>query len=251
MNKVQKPPKNMDPTVYGYLYQLAELLGVELERVETSVESSASAVKEMRAIAGTSRPTPFGDLDALRSLIIKTADTASLQKKIDELKETINGLSLMMSQDYVAVSDFGKYLETLNAEIALDPAAITQYYKFVSELQINVDKIASAVGDYRIETEGYIRSGIVYYEGGVPVYGVAVGQDLSVTEVDGETVIDQKDFRAIYTASKLSFWQDDREVAYISNNQLYITSITALQGVTIGKWDISASRGLAFKWIGG
>lgn len=251
MVNVEKPPKDIEPSVYGYLYQLAEFLGVELERVETVAESSASAVKEMTAIAGTPGSSPYGDLDYLRSLIIKTADTISLQKKIGELSETVNGLSMLMSQDYVAVSDFGKYLETINTEIALDPAAITQYYKFVSELQVNVEKIASAMGDYRVETEGYIRSGIVYYEGGIPVYGVAVGQDLSVTEVDGETVIDQKDFRAIYTASKLSFWQDDKEVAYISNNQLYITSITALQGVTVGKWDISTSRGLAFKWIGG
>ena len=54
-----------------------------------------------------------------------------------------------------------------------------------------------------------------------------------------------------FTASKLSFWQDASEVAYVSNNRLYITNITVLEGVTLGKWQITTASGLAFRWIGG
>ena len=91
----------------------------------------------------------------------------------------------------------------------------------------------------------------LYYEGAVPVYGVAVGQGLTCREVDGEKVVDQSNFRAVFTATRLSFWQDATEVAYVSNNRLYITSITVLGGIGIGQWSIgTAEDGLVFRWIG-
>lgn len=56
---------------------------------------------------------------------------------------------------------------------------------------------------------------------------------------------------ATFTASKLSFWQDASEVAYVSNNRLYITNITVLEGVSIGEWEISSENGLVIRWMGG
>ena len=91
----------------------------------------------------------------------------------------------------------------------------------------------------------------MYYDGAVPVYGVAVGQDLTCREIDGQRVVEQSNFRAVFTASRLSFWQDATEVAYVSNNRLYITNITVLEGVTLGQWQITTASGLAFRWIGG
>lgn len=111
--------------------------------------------------------------------------------------------------------------------------------------------MSAAFEQYRLETEGYIRTGIVCYDGAVPQYGVAVGQNLTCREVDGETVVGQNDFRATFTASKLSFWQDASEVAYVSNNRLYITNITVLEGMSIGEWEISSENGLVIRWMGG
>lgn len=62
---------------------------------------------------------------------------------------------------------------------------------------------------------------------------------------------EQNDFRATFTASKLSFWQDASEVAYVSNNRLYITNITVLEGMSIGEWEISSENGLVIRWMGG
>ena len=83
-----------------------------------------------------------------------------------------------------------------------------------------------------------------------PVYGVAVGQDLTTHEVDGETVVDQRQFRSTFTANRLSFWQDETEVAYISNNKLYIRSAEVLDGLRLGPWQITASGGLTVQWNG-
>ena len=102
-----------------------------------------------------------------------------------------------------------------------------------------------------METEGYIRTGIVCYDGAVPQYGVAVGQEPHLPGGGRRDGVGQNDFRATFTASKLSFWQDASEVAYVSNNRLYITNITVLEGMSIGEWEISSENGLVIRWMGG
>ena len=247
MVNIEKPPANMDKVVYDYLYQLAEYLSLQTWAKEEAPQTETAVVRKSAEEAALG-----SQYDAIKSLIIKTADTIRVKESIDGLLKCVESLNSRLGKEYVAISDFGVYLERLNAQISIDPEAIEQYYKFFSELKANVDAISADFSNYKVETEGYIRTGIVdYTDNGVPVVGVAVGQTLTTVEVDGETVVEQKNFRATYTANKLSFWQDAVEVAYVSNNKLYITNITALGKVTIGKWDIDPAAGLAFKWIGG
>ena len=139
----------------------------------------------------------------------------------------------------------------LSAYIEAHPDALTQYYSFCSDLQGDVDAVDAAFRSYKAGTEGYIRTGVVYYEGALPVYGVAVGQNLTTTLVDGVETVAQNDFRATFTAKRLSFWQDSTEVAYVSDNRLYIRDITVLDSVTLGGWKLASENGLAFQWIGG
>lgn len=219
---------------YTYLFQMAQQLNLALDELGTP-----TALHGGRAAPTAQEKQAY---DNLKSLILRTAQT--VRTELDTVRTTLEG-------SYVAQGEFGEYLERLNSSIEADPAAITQYYRFFSQLQANVEKLSEAFSDYRVDTEGYIRTGIVYYDGAVPVYGVAVGQNLRTVEVDGEQVVEQKNFRATYTANKLSFWQDSVEVAYVSDNRLYIRNITALGKVTIGKWDMDGSQGLAFKWLGG
>ena len=248
MVNITMPPKDIDPVIYNYLYQLAEYLSLQTWAKDVVVENASELTQKKL----TAEETLGSQYEAIKSLIIKTADTVRVKETIDGLLKSLENLDGKMSREYVAISDFGVYLERLNAQISIDPEAIEQYYKFFSELQANVDAISADFESYKVNTEGYIRTGIVdYTEDGVPVFGVAVGQNLTTIEVDGETVVEKKNFRAIYTANKLSFWQDAVEVAYVSNNKLYITNITALGKVTIGKWDVDPAAGLAFKWIGG
>jgi hypothetical protein len=55
---------------------------------------------------------------------------------------------------------------------------------------------------------------------------------------------------ARFVSNRLSFFdQNDAEVAYISDYKLYITSAQVLTGLTIGRYTIDTSDGLAFKWV--
>lgn len=263
MVNIQKPPSGIDPKTYDYLYQLSELLSLYLGNgssgsAQTPAITSENQVKQQQK----DQATLDAEYDAIKSLIIKTADQVtvtrtagqfnSLNDALNVLNGQVEGLLAFDSSKYVAVSDFGSYLQETNAAIALDPDALNQYYGFVSDLTANLNKLNASFENYRVETEGYIRTGIVYYDGAVPVYGVAVGQDLTTAiTADGETEIKQKNFRATYTASKLSFWQDTIEVAYVSNNMLYIPNATVLNSLSVGNWEVTTTDGLKFKWVGG
>lgn len=220
---------------YAYLYQMAQQLNLAMEQLPAAPVGAVPPVGKTASEAAEQYGT-------LKSLILRTA--TEVRREMDSLQTALAGT-------YVAASDFGTYLEELNSRIEADPAAITQYYSFVSDLQMNMEAVSAAFESYRAQTEGYIRTGIVYYEGATPVYGVAVGQNLTVHQVDGETVVEPGNFRATYTASKLSFWQDETEVAYVSNNRLYIGNITVLSAVVLGRWELSDRGGLSIKWMGG
>lgn len=111
---------------------------------------------------------------------------------------------------------------------------------------------------YRMTTEGFIRQGFVYQEDGeTPVIGIAIGQNAttSVTKtIDGVTYYqaNTEEALAFYTAQKVSFYLHGREVAYISNDNLYINSANIINDVTVGsfKFISSATTGLSIKWVG-
>ena len=232
---------------YSYLFQMAQQLNMALAALESG---GASAGGGQRKRAGAAASASAADAAAenneqfqnLRAMIIKTAK---------QVTRNMEQLEVRLGEEYVAASQFGTYVQRLSAYLEANPEALTQYYSFCSDLAANVAAVDAAFSSYRLDTEGYIRTGIVYYDGPAPVYGVAVGQNLTTTETDGKKVVDQNNFRAVFTAQKLSFWQDSTEIAYVSNNRLYITNITVLDSIGIGSWRMDSGSGLTFKWIGG
>ena len=237
------PPQNMPAEVYSYLFQMVQLLNLSADAISTgTVVQTGSGATPSAGGEGESGTANEEQYNQLRSLIVKTAD--DIYKAMDELAVELDG-------EYVAQSDFGTYVEKLNAYIVANPDAVTQYYSFAGALQTNISEVDAAFREYKVSTEGYIRTGIVYYDGDTPIYGVAVGQNLTTRDVDGETEIEQNDFRAVFTAERLSFWQDATEVAYLSNQQLYVTNIVALEKIKLGSWRIGSEDGFVIKWIGG
>ena len=232
---------------YSYLFQMAQQLNMALAALEGG---GASAGGGQRKRAGAAASASAADaaqenneqFQNLRAMIIKTAK---------QVTRRMEQLEVRLGEEYVAASQFGTYVQRLSAYLEANPEALTQYYSFCSDLAANVAAVDAAFSSYRLDTEGYIRTGIVYYDGPAPVYGVAGGQKLTTTETDGKKVVDQNNFRAVFTAQKLSFWQDSTEIAYVSNNRLYITNITVLDSISIGSWRMDSGSGLTFKWIGG
>ena len=175
-----------------YLYALVEQLNWEL--------GTASAPATPQTIAAPT-PAPAETFSSIKSLIIKSADI--VQAYGDKITQTLEG-------KYVAQSEFGTFSEE-TAQV------LEQTSKEVEQLFSNLQRIESTL----IGVNAYLRSGLLYYDaGGVPVYGLEVGQQ---TQVDGQTVFNKY---ARFTAGKLSFYDaNDNEVAYISDYKLHITNV--------------------------
>ena len=105
---------------YSYLFQMAQQLNVALGQLESGGTAASSG--------GTAAPAAEREqqYQTLKSMIVKTADT--VQRRMDQLSTKLMG-------EYVAASEFGTYVERLNAYLEANPEALTQYYSFFADLQ--------------------------------------------------------------------------------------------------------------------
>ena len=97
---------------YSYLFQMAQQLNVALGQLESGGTAAPSG--------GTAAPAAEREqqYQTLKSMIVKTADT--VQRRMDQLSTKLTG-------EYVAASEFGTYVERLNAYLEANPEALTQY----------------------------------------------------------------------------------------------------------------------------
>ena len=234
-------PKISAPTEKGqieqirsYLYQLADQLKWALKSIEdgtqaVQITSNAKSKKESEVLSEEEAQATF---KSIKSLIISSADI------VDAYTEVI---SSRLAGEYIAKSDFGTYTE--NTE-----KTTTETSKGVEDLYKSVQKISTDIGNLEfklIEANARIRTGLLDYDDNeVPIYGVEVGQK---NTIDGVEVFNKF---ARFTSDRLSFFdKNDTEVAYISDYKLYITNAQITGTLTLGRFEIDTSDGLAIKWV--
>lgn len=219
--------------VRRYLYRLVDTLNSSLNNLTAENFSQETAA----ALGGATREEMQQTQADLKSLIIKNAN---------EVRQTIEKVEQTLRSEYVAISDFGTFQENMENTITATAAGLEQEISTRSEI----------VNNFITATNGYIRQGVVGYEGLTPIIGIAIGQDIQVTGVK-ETVggkeyeeIDRSQNMSIWTTKKLSFYVNGGEVAYFANDALYVTGIHT-GTVTFPNWVIDDGNGLSFRWTGG
>lgn len=233
---------------YAYLFQLAGLLNASMSQLEASGGAEGGTVAAAGPADRAEAAAREKQTAQLKSLIVKTAET--VHQEMERLEVRLRG-------SFVAASQFGTYLQELNSQLAADPEGVSQYYKFLAQLQNDAEQTALALEQYRTEVEGYIRQGIVRYEGTTPVIGIAIGQDIKTTATGVETergVFDEIDTRSnmsVWTTERLSFYIGGQEAAYFSNGALTVAVINTDRVRGGGTWDVSFLGGVKCKWIGG
>lgn len=236
----------------SYLYQLSGQLNWAFSTLESSGSTNGKdiaivgqdgsikdAVSEDRSTAEV-----FNDL---KGLIIKSADIVNAY--YDTIKGRLDGV-------YVAESEFGSYQATVSTTIEETAMSVVRNYDYSDILKPTEDKLAG-FESYMNNTQGFIRQGFIDRDkNGVPILGIAIGQDLEseiVQDGDRELVKFKSDQScAFYTANKVSFRIGGDEVAYISDQKLYIKEAEVLGKLVMNGWQISDdSVGLTFRYIGG
>lgn len=218
--------------VRRYLFRLVDQLNSSLNNL-TAESFSPGGVQALTGAADEEKQTQAD----LKSLIIKNAN---------EVRETIEVISKTLKSEYVAISDFGTFREDMENTITETAAGLEQEISTRSEV----------VNNFIAATNGYIRQGVVGYDGATPIIGIAIGQDIRVTGVT-ETVggkvyeeIDTSQNMSVWTTTKLSFYVNGGEVAYFANDALYVTGIHT-GTVTFPNWVVDDGNGLSFRWTGG
>jgi hypothetical protein len=150
-------------------------------------------------------------------------------------------LNEKFSGKYVAQSAFGKYTEQTTQDINKNSTATEQLFTNIQKIITDIENLEHSL----IEVNAHIRSGLLYYDDqGVPIYGLEIGQK---NTIDGEEVFNKY---ARFTSDRLSFYdKNDTEVAYISDYKLFITNAHITGTLTLGRYELDTSDGLAFKWI--
>ena len=188
-------------------------------------------------------------MSSLKSLIIKTADT--VQAEMDLLEASL-------ASTYVAQSTFGTFAEEIHTQISATAENVQQNIDYQATLTDDLNSLGAAFDRYVVETGGYIKQGIIGYDGAVPIIGIAIGQDIKVTGTDTKDgkeyeIIDTSSNMSVWTPSKLAFYVNGMEAAYVSNGAFYVADMYVLNRLFLGqnRWQISTDRGLTIKWIGG
>ena len=255
-----------------YLFQLAEQLQWALKNIDTT--SNAVVATPVARSLMPSTPTGTTTLNAeatfasIKPLIIKSADI------VDAYYESIHE---RLSGEYVAQSDFGMFEEQTTQDIFETSTAVTRSFTNMQEIKggidSSIDALSGAVGEVGTkvsdvetniskelidlqkeltnlnislaEVTANIHSGLLYYENGLPVYGVEVGQKNVINGVETFNKF------ARFTANRLTFYdQNGNEVAYISDYKLYITHAEITGTLKLGGYLVETSNGVTFKWVG-
>lgn len=219
--------------IKSYLYQTVSQLNFALTTIDNNSNTIVKRLTTSDINQGKTAEEVQSNFNEIKSLIIKSADIVNAYSEV--IKEKLTGV-------YVAQSDFGEYQRLTSQDIVKESDRISQLFTDLQSITSKVREIDDAV----MGVEAHIISGHLYDdENGAPVYGVQIGQK---NTVDGVEVFNQF---ARFAANRLSFFDvNGREVAYISDYKLYITSVEVLGLFKHGGYIIDPSNGLAYKWAG-
>lgn len=241
----------------SYLFQAAQHLNLALN--DLSMDSFGKDVQEAIQEGGTQsaekvQTSVDQTASALKDLIIKTANVIYQQMDV---------LETVLRSEYVAVSDFGQYQEEIESRLTQTAENTTAAYDYAAKISADTDaRLTELAGDQDalremlVKSSGYIKQGIIGYNGAVPIIGIAIGQDVKTTgkvEVDGQTyeVVDTTSNMTTWTPERMSFFINGTEAAWFSNGALHVGRIEVSERIVGGNWDISFTSGLTVKWIGG
>lgn len=114
-------PQQMAVAQYAYLFQMAQQLNLALGQLESGGTGAASG-------GGTSTHQGTGRKESTGYQELKSLDYVKTARLVKRQMEQLFRPAL--EGEYVAVSDFGTYVERLSAYLEANPEALTQYYSF-------------------------------------------------------------------------------------------------------------------------
>ena len=236
-----------------YLVRLARSLEEGPLTVPAGTASGTGSSRASASGNASSAPAsgPTENEARLRALIVKTANT---------VREEVERLGLELHGEYLALSDFGSYRESMQAQVEATARQVVESYDYESELEA-LDQRFGGVDSALTTLRGEIRRGVITDpETGETAFGIAIAESLSLT---GQTVTENGlvywelspgQTLGVYTASGWQFWINGSKRGWFDSrdSQLHVSELAAERGLRLGAdWIISAAGGFGLRYMGG
>lgn len=209
------------------LYVAESDFGIFAEQTSQDIEVNSGAIEQF-----------FSDLQ----YIITDIDT--LDHSVGTVNSGLQNVATDVENLDSSISDINSGLQNVAKDVDDLDRSIAGVNSDLQGIATEIDKLNRSV----IEVNAHIKSGLLYYDGAVPVFGLEIGQR---TEIDGVETFNKY---AQFTSDKLSFFDNNGyEVAYFSDRKLYITDLEVTRSQIMGgfKRMVVPGKGVVTKWIGG
>lgn len=234
-------PKRMGGTaqeqisaLYRSQCEIIDWLNLSDWSAEAVLQEIAQGIDEDAALR-TAKEKKLTGFESLKQLIIKTADFS--MENSEQFSKTLKG-------GFVAKSTFGEYVKQTSLTLTANSEGITQLFDYTDGIN----------NQYTGKSQQYVKTGLLYYDGVTPRYGVGVG-NISTTVQSGNEVINTSAGEVVtVTPGRISFWQQGLEVAYLTGKKLHFPSgtleasgavltgtLTAAAGSKLGPWNVTES----------
>ena len=206
-------PKRMGGTaqeqisaLYRSQCEIIDWLNLSDWSAEAVLQEIAQGIDEDAALR-TAKEKKLTGFESLKQLIIKTADFS--MENSEQFSKTLKG-------GFVAKSTFGEYVKQTSLTLTANSEGITQLFDYTDGIN----------NQYTGKSQQYVKTGLLYYDGVTPRYGVGVG-NISTTVQSGNEVINTSAGEVVtVTPGRISFWQQGLEVAYLTGKKLHFPSGT-------------------------
>lgn len=244
----------------------------DLQTSKQELQGSVAAAKtELAGSINSTKTEIEGSIDSARSELsdmvgavdedLQTAKTET-NERIDDTNESVGNLGVGLNDANSRIAEVDQDLQDSKANILSDIQGVRDSVTGVNalledakaQLQGSLDDLdvyVTGLQNVIIGVTAYLKSGLLYYtDGGIPVYGLEIGQSVK-DEVSGEEVFNKY---ARFTSEKLSFYDSNgNEVAYISDKKLYIRIAEITVALQIGGLIslVMPNGDVVEKWVGG
>mgnify|MGYP004459818493 CR=1 FL=1 len=192
--------------LYRSQCEIIDWLNLSDWSAEAVLQEIAQGIDEDAALRTTKEKKLTG-FESLKQLIIKTADFS--MENSEQFSKTLKG-------GFVAKSTFGEYVKQTSLTLTANSEGITQLFDYTDGIN----------NQYTGKSQQYVKTGLLYYDGVTPRYGVGVG-NISTTVQSGNEVINTSAGEVVtVTPGEIKFWQQGVPVAWLTDKVLHFPSGT-------------------------
>ena len=186
----------------------------------------------------------------LRALIVKTGEV--LRHELDVLTEELR-------EEYLALSDFGAYQESIVNVVETTARGVVESYGYAAALRA-LDEKQEETARWLTGLQGQIRRGLITDpETGERCLGIAIAEQMSFTgqeTSEGGLVyyeLSPGQTLGLYTSTGWQFWINGSKRGWFdaSDGMLHVMNLAAEQSLRLGAlWELTSAGGFGIRYTG-